>query len=357
MKRWHILVPLLALSVTDCGDGGGPPRDLADLPAARTSWSLAAATTSRGLEIFGFQGMGAGLSRNDAANDIYAYSVRDDAWRSVGKFPEPQGRLSTSATVAGRGIWISGGYTIEESGTENTMAGDYSFDPETGTLELVPGLGARVDDTVSIPWQDRYVLYIGGWTQLVTSMDVQITDTQTGMTVLGNSLPIAIAGHAGAAIDGKIVVCDGMTMENDADGKQVFALSRRCFLGILGSKPEELTWEEIPAHPGNPRYRMAAAGTRQHGARVVFAGGAEQLYRFDGKGFDGTPVQPSADIFSFDLDKRVWQVHAPLPVGVTDVRTLPEANGEFFVMGGMRQGGVVSQRAFAFKLGKPHDPD
>ncbi len=347
----------LSLMLSACADNTPPARDLADLPAARTSWSLAAATTERGLEIFGFQGMGGGLSRSDTSNEIWAYSVRDDAWRSVGKFPTDAGRLSTSATLVGRGIWVGGGYVIEEDGTENTMDGDFAFDPETGTLDVIEGIGARIDDTVALPWQTSHVLYVGGWMQHRTSSDVQVFDIKTGAMTLTTQMPIAIAGHAGAAIDGHIVICDGMTADRDKLGKQIFAMSNKCFLGIQGAKIEDLKWEAIPAHPGKPRFRMAAAGTRQHGARVVFAGGSEQLYRFDGKTFDGKPVSPSAEVFSFDIGKRSWHVHAPLPQGISDIRTMPEANGELFVMGGMREGGLVSQRAFAFRLSKPTKPE
>lgn len=357
MSPRYALILLCTLSLAGCGDRAPAPRDLADMPAARTSWSLAAASTERGLEIFGFQGMGPGLRRADAASDIYAYSVRDDAWRSVGKFPEELGRLSTSATLVGRGIWIGGGYTLEADGTENTMAGDYAFDPETGTLQPLEGLGARIDDTVAVAWQDRYVLYVGGWMQYIASMDVQVFDIESGLIELTEPMPLALAGHAGALIDNHIVICDGMTATPGADGKPVFAISNQCFLGTLGATAAELKWESIPPHPGKPRYRMAAASTRQHGTRVVFAGGAEQPYSFNGKSYDGSALALSDEVISFDLDKRQWHQHASLPVAISDVRNLPEANGELFVMGGLRKGGVVSQRAFAFQLSKPRDPE
>lgn len=356
IQRLTVLL-LCTLGLVACGDRTPAPRDLADLPAARTSWSLAAASTERGLEIFGFQGMGPGLRRSDAALDVFAYSVRDDAWRSVGKFPEEAGRLATSATQVGRGIWIGGGYTLEEDGTENTMAGDYAFDPQTDTLQRIEGLGSRIDDTVAVAWQNRYVLYVGGWMQYNTSQDVQVFDTETALIELTEPIPLALAGHAGALIDNHIVICDGMTAAPGPDGKPVFAISAKCFLGTIGSTVAELKWESIPPHPGKPRYRMAAAATRQHGTRVVFAGGAEQPYSYNGKAYDGSALALSAEVFSFDLEKRQWHQHKSLPVPISDVRTMPEANGELFVMGGLRPGGVVSQRAFAFQLSQPRVPE
>lgn len=348
------LCSFLALSA--CGDSTPPPRDLADLPAARSSWAIAVATTSRGPEIFGMFGLGAGKSSVDISNDIYAYSVRDNSWRTVGKFPVEPGRLAPSAAQLGRAIYVSGGFSLAEDGSEATQMGGFALDPETGVVVPDSVLGFWVDDTVTAPWQDRYAIAFGGWADRRTSSNVQVYDTQTRMFEMSDELPLAVFGHAGAMLDGRVVLCDGVTAQPDEKGQLQFQLSDKCFLGIASGLPLRIKWEPIPSHPGKPLYRMAAGATRQHGARIVFAGGAEQLYRFDGVSSDGKPLKLSDRVFSFDLDRREWHVHRALPVAITDVRQLAEVNNEFFVLGGMREDGLVSQRAFAFSLSKPEKP-
>ena len=79
---------------------------------------------------------------------------------------------------------------------------------------------------------------------------------------------------------------------------------------------------------------MAAAGSSRNRS-VVFAGGSERAYNYNGLGYDGVPAEPSARIFAFDLRNNSWVDLGEKPGPSMDHRGLLEANGAFFTIGGM----------------------
>ncbi len=96
-----------------------------------------------------------------------------------------------------------------------------------------------------------------------------------------------------------------------------------------------ITWSELPEHPCPGTYRAAATGTKRGGARVLFAGGGTRAYNFDGVGYDGDPVQPSACVFSYDLVAKDWQRHPNLPEPRMDLRGLIEVADGYLLVGGL----------------------
>ena len=52
---------------------------------------------------------------------------------------------------------------------------------------------------------------------------------------------------------------------------------------------------------------MAAAGVPQANG-VLFVGGSENPYNYNGIGYDGQPSQPAAGGMFFDIDEQGWQV-------------------------------------------------
>jgi hypothetical protein len=105
-----------------------------------------------------------------------------------------------------------------------------------------------------------------------------------------------------------------------------------------------IEWESLEHHPGPALYRMAATGTHIQGPRVLFAGGSDNPYNYDGTGYDGEPSTPVATVFSFDLEKRAWRIHEDLETPVMDLRGLLEAREGFFLLGGMVANQTVTNR-------------
>jgi hypothetical protein len=96
-------------------------------------------------------------------------------------------------------------------------------------------------------------------------------------------------------------------------------------------------------------YRMAAAGSSRLGM-IVFAGGSDNPYNFNGVGYDGEPSAASARVFAYDLEGDAWQEFGELPQATMDHRGLLEIGDEFLILGGMREGQAVSPGVIRFRL-------
>src|SRR3546814_18177978 len=97
---------------------------------------------------------------------------------------------------------------------------------------------------------------------------------------------------------------------------------------------------------------MGAAADSAHGL-VVFAGGSENPYNYDGMGYDGQPSSGSARVQGYDTARNRWYPLAPLPMPSMDHRGMPVVNGRFFLIGGMRDGQDVAADRIVYTTGAP----
>jgi hypothetical protein len=95
---------------------------------------------------------------------------------------------------------------------------------------------------------------------------------------------------------------------------------------------------------------MAATGSERHGRRVVFAGGSDHPYNYDGIGYNGVPAQASAEVISYDFDRGEWLTHPQTAVATMDHRALIDSAGQFHLIGGMRDPQTVSAAVVSFRL-------
>lgn len=317
-------------------------------PVARTNWAV----TRVGEEVFAFHGLGAGKTFADIAHDVHAYGVRTGRWRRVGDIPVTEGRLAGAAVTIGRHAYLFGGYTVSAAGAEKSMPEVLRFDPATGTFAPEMPMPVAVDDSVALPWRDRWIVLVSGWHDTGNVADVQLYDTRTHAWSVGTPWPgQPVFGHAGGLVGDTLLVCDGVTAARGVDGKHRFALTDACWRGEMDpAAVGRIRWSTVPPHPGRPRYRAGAVGTRAGDGRgeVVFAGGSERPYNYDGIGYDGVPAAPSSAVVGYDLRSATWTLHAPLPVPAMDFRGMIDADGHLLLFGGMRAGQVVSDGVIAF---------
>ena len=205
-----------------------------------------------------------------------------------------------------------------------------------------------VDDSVSLSYRDRYIYLVSGWHDTDNVDKVQVFDTETDSWQPVTPYPGApVFGHAGGMAGGHMVICDGVKVvpPEEEGGRRSFEASPECWLGTVSA--EDVTvieWESLEHHPGPALYRMAAVGTTTGGSRVLFAGGSDNPYNYDGTGYDGEPSAPVATVFSFDLEKREWRIHQDLETPVMDLRGLLETPDGFFMLGGMAANQTVNDR-------------
>jgi hypothetical protein len=351
----YTLIALLLFVVLIVGHGTlamGGPVSLSPAPVARSNWAVA----RLGDQVFTFYGLGPDKTSSDIARDVYALNLRSGLWRKVGDIPVERGRLaSTAITVAGA-IYVVGGYTVSPSGAETSTPEVLRFTPDSGRFATETLMPTPVDDTVAMPWRDRWVVLVSGWHNNANVSDVQVYDTKTKKWTSGTPWPgTPVFGHAGGLVEDSMVICDGVTATKQADGKNLFAITNDCREGSLdASRVGTVRWRRLPAHPGAPLYRAGAVGSSASGvAQIVFAGGSGRPYNYNGIGYDHTPSEPSSEVFSFAPERGVWEAHAALPEAGMDLRGLIALDGTYGLFGAMRSNQRVSGDIIQFSLKPP----
>jgi|GEM_PF-5881061 len=113
--------------------------------------------------------------------------------------------------------------------------------------------------------------------------------------------------------------------------------SEECWLGrVRADDWRRLDWKPLPPMPGGPRYRAGAVGAVIDGTpRVIFAGGADRPYNYDGIGYDEVPATAFDSVVSYNLDQGVWECHEPMPEARMDLRGLVFDNMHLTMIGGL----------------------
>ena len=319
----------------------------AQAPVARANWAVARS----GDQVFAFYGLGSGKASADIARDAHALDLKSGQWRKVGDMPVAQGRLASVALTVGGMVYVIGGYTVSAKGDEVSTPEVLRFDPANGQFAVETSMPVPVDDSVAMVWRERWIVLVSGWPGTGNVNAVQFYATQTRRWNAGTPWPGApVFGHAGGLTGDVMAVCDGVTATKGADGKNQFAISAQCWEGRLDAEaPGQISWRQLPPHPGVPLYRAGAVGGVGHDAgRIIFAGGSGRPYNYNGIGYDRQPSEPSAAVFSYEVARGAWQQHAPLPEAGMDFRGLVPLDEGYGLFGGMRAGQQVSAGVIRF---------
>jgi hypothetical protein len=326
------------------------------LPEAVSNNAVALLVGDDGIHLYSMLGLKSGKTWQDTSSEAgHYFSAKggsDGTWQNIASVPGGKGRLAASAVAAGGEVYVFGGYTVAEDGSEQSTAAVYRLQRESGQWQHFSDMPVPVEDSMLLVYQDRYIYLVSGWHDLGNVNLVQVLDTANGTWQQATPWPgEPVFGHAGGISGSRIVICDGVRIvyEKGSSGRK-FLPSRECWLGeISAGSFREIRWQPIGPHPGLPRYRMAAADDGENS--VLFAGGSVNPYNFNGIGYDGAPSEPESVLISYNLDQSRWECHDPLSVASMDHRGLPRHDGWFYVIGGMRKGQEVSAGVFRFKPG------
>ena len=240
-------------------------------------------------------------------------------------------------------------------GAEVSTPWSHAFDPVADTFRELSPMPVPVDDSIALAYADRYIYLVSGWHDLANVNLVQRYDTVTDSWIQATPIPgTPLFGHAGGIVGDNIVYCDGVAVRAHADRSRDFVASAECFLGIID--PEDgrrIDWRSLTPHPGAPRYRMAAVGVPELDA-VLFVGGSENPYNYDGIGYDGRPSEPAAHGLLYDLGSSTWRVLQQHNEPTMDHRALmPYGDGwsdGWLTVGGMRRGQQVTADVVRYSL-------
>ncbi len=305
-------------------------------PAGVTNNAVAFCNVDGVPTAFSFSGLKAGKTFRDVTADAFAVDLRSGARRALPPLPDNTGRLaSVAATVADK-VYVFGGYTVAADGTEVSTPDVFAFDPRSKAYRRMATMPAPVDDSVAFAYRDRFVYLVSGWHNDGNVAAVQVFDTQSNTWARATDYPgTPVFGHAGGLVDRTLVVVGGVAAEKQANGRNKYAASDEAWYGEI-DEADHLTirWQRVRAPPIKTRYRIAATGSARLSA-IVFAGGTDNPYNYDGIGYDKRASAPSAEVFAFDVRRGNWIVAVPKPVATMDHRGLIEWDGRFYTLGGM----------------------
>lgn len=358
--RERLRAALCGLAAVFAGAVLARPPDLPpDLPQARANNPVARVET--GPAALWFTGLGiTGEKRwDDLRADGWVWRQGDERWQLVPPLPPFDGlagRLGSHAVAMAGEIHVIGGYTVAEDHAERSTPGVWHLETEPPGWRRVATMPVPVDDAVALVHRDRYLYLISGWSNTGNVNLVQVWDRVDADWRQAEPWPGApVFGHAGGIVDGRLVICGGARIEYPADGARKFVESDECWLGsIRADDLRRLDWKPLPPMPGGPRYRAGAVGAVVDGApRVIFAGGADRPYNYDGQGYDGVPAEAFASVVSYNLDAGRWECHAPLPEPRMDHRGMLFVDGRLVLLGGMDAGRRVVADAVGLPLSSP----
>lgn len=272
----------------------------------------------------------------------YAWTTGDAAWRALPDVPGPP-RLAASAVTLRGSVYVLGGYDVAPDRRETSHAEMARLDPKTATWTATSPLLRAIDDAVALAWQDRWIVVISGWSDDAPVHDVQIYDVEDGTWRPGTPFPGApVFGHAAAIHGDELVVIDGVT--KTPQGYRIVAQSWMAKLDP--TRPGEVAWRDLGAHPGPPRYRAAGGSTPE--GTLVFAGGTADPYNFDGLSY--LRHAPSAPEPSLLLWKRGrFEIDTALRASM-DHRALASCGPSLYLAGGMLSGPRVSSEVWRLDL-------
>ena len=352
-----LLLAALGLGTSGCADELPGPRihpteRLAPLPRPVSNNAVAVLRTGEGEEIYSFLGLGAGKSWRDTRSEAYASSLRDGRWRRIADVPGEEGRLAGIALGMRGRVYVFGGYTVAEDHTEVSVPTVHAYVPTRDRYDLQAPMPVPVDDTVAVAYLDRYIYLVSGWHNSGNVNLVQLYDTERDSWTQATPYPGSpVFGHAGGMVGDTMVICDGVRIVVHENDNREYEASGECYRGtVRPDDPARIDWFELPAHGPAPLYRMAATGVGWEGGLVVFAGGSDNPYNYDGVGYDGRPSAPSPRVFAYSVRDHDWRELGELDVATMDHRGLLQVGEGFLIVGGMRRDQRVSDTVLKFSL-------
>lgn len=329
---------------------------LPPLPVPVTNNAVVSITAEGREFVISFAGLGEGKAPGDVHARTFVLDTEEMQWREAEPVPGGVGRLAATAIAVGGTAYVFGGYTVAEAGEEESLHWVHAFDPLSGVFEERQPMPVPVDDAVAVSYEDRYIYLISGWHDFGNVNLVQRYDVEADTWAQATPTPgRAVFGHAGGIVGDTIVYCDGVAVEAHMDRRRDFVASNECFAGTIDATDgRRIDWRALEPHPGKARYRMAAAGSAAHDA-VLFVGGSENPYNYDGIGYDGETSSPAADAFMFSLETHSWEEVDVEGPATMDHRGLVPFRGGWLIVGGMIENQQVTDSVSRLMLDETGD--
>ena len=320
-------------------------KDLAYLPEPVTNNAVAQVNVDGHWYLLSFSGLAANKGYQDVHNHSYVFDVTKNQWFIKSPVPIKQpigeltGRLASVATAINDLAYIFGGYTVAKDHSEVSIPDVYAYNVVKDKYLALASMPVPVDDSIALPYKNRYIYLISGWHNDGNVNLVQLYDTQTNQWQQASPFPgKAVFGHAGGIIDNKLLICDGVRIDVHLNERRSYAAEAACYRGeIVPNNPSKISWFKVQHPTGTARYRMAAKGLINpitQAKEIVFVGGSDNPYNYNGIGYNAKPSTPSNAIWRYNLDTNTWQI-SHSESATMDHRGLLVLDGELITIGGM----------------------
>ena len=324
-----------------------------DLPEPVTNNAVVSVETRNETYLLSFMGLGKNKTFKDVHNKAWRLKVGDQSWQQIPPVPSSlplKGRLASIAVSVKDSAYLFGGYTVAEDHSEISSPDNFRYDVSTNRYQRIADTPVPVDDAVALVYQQRFIYLISGWHNDGNVNLVQVYDTQTDSWRQASPfVGKPVFGHAGGVVDNTMVICDGVKVVPLKDKRRTFAAEPACYRGQIDEKNFlKVDWRVIEHPTKTARYRMAATGDAENN-RIVFYGGSDNPYNYNGTGYNGEPAEPDGMAWLYDVQKHSWQNQSTH--GKTmDHRGLIAIDNKFFVIGGMIAGQTVTNKVTGVSL-------
>lgn len=353
------------------------PDVWARLPEPVTNNAVAGIELDGRTMAYSFAGLHEGKTWRDVTADAYACDLETRECREIAGMPDGIGRLASVAVTVGGQIYIFGGYTVAQDGSESSTPEVWRFDPASETYTHITDMPVPVDDTIALPFEDRYIYLVSGWHDTDNVDLVQVYDVEDDHWFEATPFPGApVFGHAGAMDEnGRLLLCGGTAVIPAATeaGRRQFQALGQCWGGQVLANPAEITWQAVGENAMGPFYRGVAIAHPAPLNGYSFFGGSGNAYNYNGIGYDGEPVEPRGDhvlaVFILRSRGRDWCI-VPRGIENTDFRAagdqrpqgrfmdvrgaIREGENTVYTLGGMGPGQVVSDQVRRWALPVVH---
>ncbi|MFK8030884.1 MAG: Kelch repeat-containing protein [Gammaproteobacteria bacterium] len=321
------------------------------LPEPVSNNAVAAVSTSKGLYLVSFNGLAADKQWDDTLARTYVLTPQAKSWRRAPDVPGEEGRLASIAVAVGEHAYVFGGYTVAEDHTEVSLPLAHRFDPLSNQFTRLADMPVPVDDAMALVYQQRYIYLISGWHDTANVNLVQLYDTVNDSWVQATAYPgTPVFGHSGGIVNNEMVVCGGVEIKTFASEPRQFVMNTACYAGtIREDNNRRIDWRTTEPMPGAARYRMAAVGSSALDG-VVFAGGSDNPYNYDGVGYNTEPSEPLSSVWIYDLLTNSWNSLGVQAVPTIDHRGLLETPQGFITIGGMLSKQAVTDKVTVYTL-------
>ncbi|NNE10582.1 MAG: galactose oxidase, partial [Gemmatimonadetes bacterium] len=262
--------------------------------------------------IYSFMGIDTTKIWSGVSQSAYRLNTVTNQWQTLPDVPGPLGRIAALAVGCGDKVYLFGGYTVAMSGTEVSLDAVDIFDPATMTWSAGAPIPVPVDDMVGGAWRDTLVYLVSGWSQTGNITNTQVYSPSNDSWDQATPFPTeGTFGGAGGVAGDFLVYADGV--------KGNFLMRNRVHRGAIDpGNPLVITWDGSGKHPGPALYRMASGTTDS--VRMIFSGGTDNPYNFDGIGYNSVPSEPVATTWSYFPSTEVEIFHADKPTPTMDHR-------------------------------------